>query len=187
MNWMTQLGFDLNIPRINYGVYEQDILYFGGSVVYQGNVITETGRSRVEEAVITLDDFCSHAFMERFRDGSAALLFFIQEGAVSEEEIYPITDRFMKKMRMLESEDESYKIHNKKRQQKQGAVLLIQMVCILMALVAFIMSCNTGFAGGNVFVLVLALLLVFLWGRFYSCFRTREIKPVTEEAKNDYR
>jgi len=181
MNWIKQLGFDLNIPRINYGVYEQDIKYFGGSVVYQDRIIAGTRRSEVEEAIITLGDFSSHAFMERFRDGSAALLFFIKEGAVSEEEIKPITEQFLNKMYKLAMEDESYLLHARKRKQKQGAILLTQIMCVVMALVTFIRTCNAGFTYQNVILVVIALWAVLVWGRFYSYIRTCEIKPIKKE------
>ena len=99
----------LNGFRLNWSIYESDILYFGGTVHYTGNVITKSYRSRLEEAIVTLRDTSCIVYMERFRKGNAAICKFVDNGrTVSKIEEYPEACEFMELFDTLTAQDSPY-------------------------------------------------------------------------------
>lgn len=60
-----------NVLRMALGIYEQEILFFGGTVTYTGKVLKKGLFSVIEEADITLEETKCTVPMERYRDGSS--------------------------------------------------------------------------------------------------------------------
>lgn len=160
---------------MNWGIYEQDIVFLGGSVTYLGNVISKTRRSAVEEAVVTAGNASCNVLMERFSDGSAVIRDFIKQGIIYKKELYPEARAFWYQFFALAGENVQFMSFNMIRRCKQYFTFILQVVSILV-------FC---FAAYNVlfkpFSLVMALLfltsLIVFCGlsTFYSWYRTCKI------------
>ena len=62
-----------NVLRMALGIYEKEILFFGGTVNYSGRVLRKGMFSKIEEGVVTLKGLEYKVLMERYYDGSAII------------------------------------------------------------------------------------------------------------------
>ena len=180
MTCIMKLFIKLNIPILNYGIYEKDIHYFGGSVIYQDNILTKSRRSKVEEAIIVLDDLSCHVYMERFRDGSAALQYFIKNGMIEENEIYPEKEQFLDKIFELYDEDAHFRAHVRRRKLMQKLTLAVQLLCLIIYYWSAYTLWNIEFRPEVLILYILSPVMIFVWGLFYKYYRLMEITPATD-------
>lgn len=177
----------LNRLRLNWGFYESDISYFGGTVQYTGNVITKSYRSKLEEAIVTLRDSSCVVFMERFRKGNAAICKFVNNGTVvSRIEEYPDAYAFIEIMDVLTAHDTVFLEYAFMRRLKQYGTLFMQIACCLIVLLCVRHCILYSWSIGAVCISLVSFFLFGQLGALYHNHRIadpRKYKPIFFDDK----
>jgi len=119
----------INIVRLNWFIYESDINILGGAVTYTGRTIVRSYRSSVKEAVVTLGNNSITVFMECFRDGTAVICNFTQNGK-SVAKNTAEAERFLELYRTMRNQRENFVEFVFVRTIKQILTFLLQIFCI---------------------------------------------------------
>lgn len=157
------------------GIYEQDIRYFGGSVEYTGKIFIRSRRSAVEEAIIHFENQIYSVTMEHFRDGSAVIIDFLQDGQACRYTESMQAQRFLNAFERRKAQDLRFLSYELSRYMKQFGTLLMQLFCIVCFLYGFYKMVTVGPYIMVLALMGLAIILFFLLGSFYSYYRCKDI------------
>lgn len=165
----------INLLRLNLGIYEYDIEYFGGTVEYTGNVIAKNRRSCLEEAILTINGCSCTALMERFRHGNAALVEFTHNGIPvrnSLREKCPEAGWFMNAYTDEAEKDDRYLEYLFIRHIKQYGTFFLQVINVVMILRGMYLVLTNSCLSFRSGILVLCSLALFLFfGSLYKYYR----------------
>ena len=163
------------ILNLNYGIYEYDILDFGGNVQWTGKVIAKLKHSVLEDAVITLGEVRCEARFERFDFGNAAICCFLRDGVPEKDnDEHSVTSNsklFLHKYVDICQSDDIYLELQFTRRLKQYGTLVLQILCAIMLLVGlrFLFLPATTLRG--IVLIVGNILLLCFLGSFYKYHR----------------
>lgn len=163
------------IFNLNYGIYEYDILDFGGEVQWTGNVVAKLRHSVLEDAVISLGNVHCEARFERFAFGNAAICCFLQNGVPekdNEEHLATANSKlFLNKYVDICQSNDTYLELQFTRRLKQYGTLILQLLCLVMLLagVKFLFTPYTLIRG--IILIMGDIFLLFLLGSFYKYHR----------------
>lgn len=161
--------------RMNWGIYEQDIEFLGGTVTYIGNIISKSRRSTIEEAIVTAGNASCNVLMERFADGSAVIKHFVKLGLIYEKELYPEAKAFWYQFHSLAEDNLQFMSFDFMRRCKQYLTVALQFASILAFFFALYCSVFKSFSIIMVTLLITSLLVFFILSTFYSWYRTCKI------------
>lgn len=182
------------ILNLNYGIYEYDILDFGGEVQWSGNVVSQLRHSVLEDAVVTLGEFQCEARLERFEFGNAAICCFLKDGVPEKdnEEHSAATNSklFLHKYVELCQEDDVFLELQFTRRLKQYGTLVLQVLCCIMLVAGLRFLFLPGRILRGIVLITGNILLLFLFGSFYKYHRLMRLslyKPwfFAKEDKKD--
>lgn len=178
----------INHLRFNWGIYESDICFFGGSVKYTGNVVARSRRSVLEEAeILFLGTHCI-VWMERFRHGNAALVAFVRNGSVvSKEDFkdhYPAHE-FLKAFEACCGKSELYAEIHFFRRAKQYFTGLLQIFCVVSALIALGMCPQTNHVVSCLLIVLLSFFLFIFLSTLYKYYRNVDYKNYKSRLFDD--
>lgn len=163
--------------KLNWGIYERDIVYLGGTVEYTGEVIMHKG-NRFERAVLTLKGYRCEACMKRFPDGNAAITNFIQNGnvLVSHQEYHScyVVHNFIDTYYECIDTDEAFMICMFWRRTKQYLTAFTQGLCLLV-FAFFLISGLTSRSPilPSIFTALCSAGLCGILGTFYKYYRNK--------------
>lgn len=182
----------MNRLRFNYGIYEYDILFFGGTIEYTGKVIAKSRRSRIEEAVITINTIQCCAYFERFRHGNAALICFSKDGVPihkSDLDTYPLAHLFLSVYSNLAEKSDHFLEFMFMRRIKQYSTFILQLLCSIMLIggIYLIMRQPVQFIRGGILIIGSSFLIAFLCSlyKYYRLQRPADYKPWLFTSKKD--
>lgn len=168
----------------NWDIYEYDIVDFGGSVQYTGNVVEKRIDSVMEDAIITFGDIQCEARFQRYNYGNANLHCFLYKGIPEDDRDAnresPNSRLFMRAFADVCEDHDMYLEMQFTRRIKQFGTALVQILCGLMMLygIGFLFTPSRFIAGlilvaGN--LIVIALLNTMY--KYYRAMRFSEHKP----------
>jgi len=120
----------INLPRLNWFIYESDIITLGGMVTYTDHVIVKNRRSVVREAVVTLLNSRVSVYMECFCDGTSVLCNFLDNGKPVRKNTSSI-QRFLKIYNSLRCDNEVFFEFTFIRSAKQILVFIAQIFSVI--------------------------------------------------------
>ena len=114
--------------RLNWGIYESDITYIGGRVVYTGEYLDTRGNV-LEKAYIVLNGITCEVCMERFRKGNAVISDFVRKDEYGNAgaDIEAFLDAYYDCI----DQDEKFMMNIFWRRTKQYLTVLAQVLCVV--------------------------------------------------------
>lgn len=170
---------NINLIRINKGIYEQDIIYLDGSVEYTGQILISSNRSRLEVAKISIGGYSCDAVMERFNDGTAVIYNYTKAGQIYKNELFLEAQSFENAFYGAMDKDARYISYHFFRRLKQYATLISQGICLFIFLFSIGFLIKNGFVPAVIIMMVLSFILLLMLGRLYSFYRCHSIKEHT--------
>lgn len=165
--------------RFNTGIYEQDIIYLGGSIQYTGNILLSSKRSLLEEAVVSISGNSCHVVMERFKDGTAVIYDYISNGVINKKELALDARSFENAFYDAMDKDARFMSYSFFRRLKQYATLLAQLFCAFVVVFGIWAIFVYGFAWAVLLMMCMAIILFFILSRLYSFYRCQQISEHT--------
>lgn len=165
----------VNCLRLNWPLYENDISQLGGVVSYTGDVRGRSCRSSVERAEICLCGRLFSVWMERFKDGTAAVSSANGRG----EELYNLYEAVLHR-----EENELYHGYVFYRFVKQIWLLLVQLILGIICISNVAMA----FSGGlitHIAVSFISIVMIVILGSFYSKIRCYTFEVYKKEIEED--
>lgn len=163
------------ILNLNYGIYEYDILDFGGEVQWSGRVVSKMRHSVLEDAVIILGEIRCEARFERYDFGNAAICCFVKDGIPENDnenrQETANSKRFLHKYVDICQADDVFLEFQFTRRLKQYITFVGQILCMIMlfAGVRFLFQPNTFIRG--IILVAGNTILLFVLGSFYKYYR----------------
>ena len=163
-----------NILRMALGIHEQEIVFFGGSVNYTGEVLKRGLFSKIEVAEIELRGVKCKALMERYHDGSA-VIYDSEKGLIRngyKEIDYGMLFKTFYSLSRNNAKHLSYYFF---RRMKFFVLGLLQLCSIIGMILSVYYKVETGISFMLITLLLSAVVLFLLVNKFYSYVRTESL------------
>lgn len=166
----------VNHLRLNWPLYESDILQLGGTVAYPGVIRCRSRRSVVEKAEIRFLGRVFSVWMERFRDGTAAVSSMSNEG----DELYELyEDALHCDKNTLYREFVFYRFV------KHFWLLMAQLILLVVCICNWITAFSGKFVT-HMAVSAISIAMVILLGNFYSKIRCYSFDVYKKDVEEDF-
>lgn len=169
------LSMQNNILRMALGIYEREIVFFGGCVTYTGDVLKKGLFSSLQLAEVELKGIKCKALMERYHDGSA-VIYDSQKGLLDNGLKDVDYSLLYKTFYSLAQNSAKYLSFFFFKRVKFFFLGLLQLCSIITMVLSFFHIVKTGVLSLILVILLLsAVILFFLMNKFYSYVRTEDI------------
>lgn len=163
-----------NVLRMALGIYEQEIVFFGGSVTYSGKILRRGLFSFIEEAEICLDGIKCTVLMERYKDGSA-IIYDSKNGMKKFGCQYFGYDLFLHKFFSLSQNSAKHLSFYFFRRVKIFSLALLQLFCIICAITSGIFMLVNSVSSVSAILLLSASLVFILIQNSYTYVRVDDV------------
>lgn len=168
----------------NWDIYEYDIIDFGGTVQFTGNVVEKRRNSVLEDAIVTYGDIQCEARFQRYNYGNANLHCFLYKGIPEDDNDpnreSPNSRLFMRAFAAACQENDVYLEMQFTRRIKQYGTAAAQIVCAIIMFLSFRFLSNPRLFLPGALLIAITAMLIGLLGTFYKYYRlarTSEHKP----------
>ena len=166
--------------HFNAGIYENDIMYLGGTVTYTGNVISRSMQSILEEGIVSLGNYSCPVIMERFKDGASVVYRFMEEhGVICEQKLSTQAYTFLDAYNDCAEKDMRFLSYCFSRRLKQIFTLIAQIFCIFVTLFGIKRTISYGYNLPILLMILSAFIVFTILGTLYSYYRCQKIDSHT--------
>lgn len=164
----------INHIRPNWLIYETDITHLGGTLTYTKHITSKSHRSSVQKALITLDNQEFSVDMERFKDGTAAVVHINNN----------MTNTFIESYKRLTEEFEVFHEHVFLRFVKQMWLFICQLIMIIIFLTNIYTTIKF-LSIPHFITAIIALSIAIIVGGCYSRIRCHTFSAFLKDIEND--
>ena len=157
----------------NWGVYEEDIVFLGGSVEYSGSIVKKGWNYTVEKAVVNIMGNSCIAHMKRYdkeRKSSAVLCCFEDRNGVVKDNLFPPAREFLFTLNDLAAENDDFLEYRFIREFKQYGTFALQFVCGIIFVCSLVKLLNS-FSVGLLITAFLSFAIICIAGSLYKYYR----------------
>lgn len=170
---------------VSCGLYESDIVYFGGHIVYSGYITFHGFHYRKERAKLYLDALCIDVSMKRFKDGSALIDGFLdddgREIAMRNVMDYLPATHFFKEIYSHIEQDAAFMEFLMFRKIKQYVTFFFQFISGLIFIYALYCALFFGLSPRTIILLGTSIATICTLSCLYKYFRHSSLSDYKEK------